>query len=237
MITGATSGIGQCIAAKLAAEGARLVLLGRNEERLKEAVLKLQGKGHEYYTVDLSQDQNYTVLFDKIATDSKLDGLVYSAGIGPIIPLKLLKRSVIDEVMTTNVYSFLELVRAIANKKYGNDGSSIVAISSIAAVQPEKCQTVYSMSKAALNAAVQTLAYELAAKQIRINSIMPGVCNTNMVRETAASVGETYFEKALERQILGIIEPEDIADICLFLLSDKAKAVTGRSIYADGGRL
>lgn len=237
VITGASSGIGRNTAIRLADLGAKIVLLGRNEEKLKKVAATLSGAGHEYDMVDLSQEQNFTPLFDRITKDSKLDGIIYSAGVGPITPLKLIKRAVIDEVMTTNVYSFLELVRLFSNKKYSNPGSSIVAISSIAATQPEKCQTVYSMSKAALNVAVQTLAYELAPKQIRINSIMPGICNTSMVRATADSVNGDYLKGVLERQLLGILEPENIADICLFLLSDMSKAITGRAIYADGGRL
>lgn len=237
VITGASSGIGRSTAIRLAASGAKMVLLGRDEERLKKVATILSGAGHEYYTVDLSQGQNFSPLFDTITRNFKLDGIIYSAGIGPITPLRLMKRAVIDEVMTTNLYSFLELVRLFSNKKYSNPGSSIVAISSIAAIQPEKCQTVYSMSKAALNVAVQALAYELAPKQIRINSIMPGVCNTDMVRVTADSVNGNYLKGALERQLLGILEPENIADICLFLLSDMSKAITGRAIYADGGRL
>lgn len=237
VITGASSGIGRSAAIRLADAGAKVILLGRNKERLKKVALTLSGAGHEYYIVDLSQEQDFVPLFDTITKDFKLDGIIYSAGIGPIIPLKLMKRAVIDEVMTTNLYSFLELVRLFANKKYSKPESSVVAISSIAAVQPEKCQTVYSMSKAALNVAVQTLAYELAPKQIRINSIMPGMCNTDMVRVTADSVNGDYLKGTLERQLLGILEPESIADICLFLLSDMSKAITGRAIYADGGRL
>ena len=197
LITGASSGIGKCLAIRLAKEGASLILVGRNEERLKETITQLSGNQHQYYLADLSKEQDFTPLFDTTAEKVKLDGLIYSAGVGPVTPVKLLRRAVIDEVMTTNLYSFLELVRLFANKRYSNPESSIVAISSIAAVQPEKCQTVYSMSKAALNASIQSLAHELSAKRIRINSVMPGMCDTEMVKNTAASAGDGYLEEAL----------------------------------------
>ncbi len=239
MITGASSGIGRETAKYLAGEGCSLILLGRNKERLQETKEMLPGEDHLTISADLAEEQDLEfVLKEAVSDGRKLDGLVHCAGTGPIIPIKLLKRRTIEEVMRINVYSFLELVRHFSNKKYHNENSSIVAISSIAAVQPEKCQTLYSMSKAALNAAVQALAIELAPKKIRINTIMPGVVDTPMARAGGQFVPDGDFIASVsEKQLLGVIEPEAIAGLCGFLLSSASSMMTGRAIYADGGRI
>lgn len=239
MITGASSGIGRETAKYLAGEGCSLILLGRNKERLQETKEMLPGEDHLTISADLAEEQDLEfVLKEAVSDGRKLDGLVHCAGTGPIIPIKLLKRRTIEEVMRINVYSFLELVRHFSNKKYHNENSSIVAISSIAAVQPEKCQTLYSMSKAALNAAVQALAIELAPKKIRINTIMPGVVDTPMARAGGQFVPDGDFIASVsEKQLLGVIEPEVIAGLCGFLLSSASSMMTGRAIYADGGRI
>ena len=238
MITGASSGIGRETAKYLAGEGCSLILLGRNKERLQETKEMLPGEDLTI-SADLAEEQDLEfVLKEAVSDGRKLDGLVHCAGTGPIIPIKLLKRRTIEEVMRINVYSFLELVRHFSNKKYHNENSSIVAISSIAAVQPEKCQTLYSMSKAALNAAVQALAIELAPKKIRINTIMPGVVDTPMARAGGQFVPDGDFIASVsEKQLLGVIEPEAIAGLCGFLLSSASSMMTGRAIYADGGRI
>lgn len=239
LITGASSGIGRETAKYLAGEGCSLVLLGRNKERLEETREMLPGEDHLTISVDLAEEQDLESVFrEAVSGGRKLDGMVHCAGTGPIIPIKLMKRRLIEEVMSVNLYSFLELVRQFSNRKYHNENSSIVAISSIAAVQPEKCQTVYSMSKAALNAAVQALAIELAPKKIRINTVMPGVVDTPMARAGSQFVADGDFIASVsERQLLGVIEPEAIAGLCSFLLSSTSSMMTGRAVYADGGRL
>lgn len=238
VIAGASSGIGKELAMQLDKEECRLVLIGRSQEKLQELREQLQGLSHMYLPIDITQYTDMTLLYQQITDDGlKLDGLVYSAGVGPIYPIKLLKRKNIEHVMEINVYGFIEMVRQFANNKSHNLNSSIVAISSIAAVQPEKCQTVYAMSKAALNIAVESLAIELAAKSIRINAIMPGVTRTPMAMEANRFLeGNDFIGMASERQLLGIIEPRNIADIATFLLSERSSVITGRSIYADGGR-
>lgn len=238
LITGASSGIGKEIAFQLGKLGCKLILVGRNEEKLQEVTKQIGTEDIQVIVADLAVETDLGNVFkEAVADGAKLDGLVYSAGVGPIFPVKLLKRENIEKVMTVNLYAFIEMVRQFSNNKFHNENSSIVAISSIAAVQPEKCQTVYAMSKAALNTAVEALAIELAAKKIRINSIMPGVVNTPMAMEAGRLVaGDDFIQAVSERQLLGVIEPVQIANICNFLLSDNAAVITGRAIHADGGR-
>lgn len=238
LVTGASSGIGKEIAFQLEKLGCHLVLVGRNKEKLQEVKEQMKQEEHQIVVVDLEVETDLSFVFKEVVSDGiKLDGLVYSAGVGPILPIKLLKRDNIEKIMTVNLYAFIEMVRQFSNNKFHNENSSIVAISSIAAVQPEKCQTAYAMSKAALNTAVEALAIELVSKRIRINSIMPGIVNTPKAMEGGGLVvGDGFIQAVSERQLLGVIEPIQIANICNFLLSDNAAVITGRAIYADGGR-
>lgn len=236
LISGASSGIGQGIARYLSELGATLILLGRNEEGLKETVSSLEGSGHRIIQADLAAMEDMSGLFSDITQNGKepLNGLVHSAGIMPLIPLKLLNRSKIKECMDINYYSFIELVRQYARKK-NSSGGSIVAVSSIAAKDPDKCQTIYAASKAAINMSVSTLALELVSKNIRINSIMPGTVATKNTLEWLN--GNEALQHSVDRQLLGMADIQDIAYVCGFLLSNLSKTITGRAIYADCGRI
>lgn len=238
LVTGASSGIGRAAAVYLSGLGARIAGIGRNEARLLETQSMLKGTGHRVICMDLASVQDMSELFDTITEDGvRLDGIIHSAGVTSVVPLKLLKRGALEDCMNINLFAFIELVRQYAKKKY-NNGGSIVGISSLSAVLPAKCETAYCASKSAMNITVQTLAMELASKNIRINSVMPGRVNTAMANDATSGLGnQEYIEQHIGRQILGIEEPEDIAGICAFLLSDASRAITGRALYADGGCL
>ena len=235
IVTGASSGIGRSIAITLSNSGGVVILAGRNKDELEEIRKRMQGDGHVILVADFSQEDIAAEEFLSCACSDgkKLDGLVYSAGIPSVLPINSITRDRIDECMSVNTYAFLELVRQMIRRRYRAERMSIVAISSIAAVQPEKCQTLYAMSKAALNVAVQAMAMELAGKNIRINSVCPGATQTRM--------SDKMLEKGtvvnLDRQLLGMLSPEQIASCVLFLLSDMSSAMTGRVLLADGGRL
>ena len=233
LVTGASSGIGQATAIYLSQLNAICVLTGRDEKRLNETLEKLSGKGHSALSMDLAEEEDLTRLFDfAVADGKKLNGLVHSAGASKIIPILLLKRPMLEQEMRINYFAFMELVRLFAKNKYAS-GGSIVGISSIAATQPEKGQTNYTASKAAMIAATQALAIELAPKKIRINTILPGCVQTRM----ADYFEEDELNAIMKRQLLGMIQPEDVAKMCAFLVSDMSKFSTGRQFYMDGGRL
>lgn len=235
LVTGASSGIGRATAVYLSKLNAKLVLLGRSKERLIETSEMLKGQGHKWFTIDLNETALLNNLFQKIVDDGvKLSGLVHSAGVAQVVPVNALSRDIMRREMDINYFSFIELVKLFSKKKY-SDGGSIVGISSIAAVQAEKAQTNYSASKAAMNAAIQALAHELASKGIRINSILPGAIQTNMVNE--ADNKGLNVKSIVQRQILGIGEAEDVAAVCAFLLSNMSRMMTGRQVYIDCGRL
>ena len=234
VVTGASSGIGRCTAIELSKRGGVVVLVGRNKDALQETYGQMQGEGHVIVPMDLTQAELPLdeLMVAACADNKKLDGLVYSAGIASFYPLNSITRARIDACMSVNTYSFIELVKCITKRKYRADTMSIVAVSSLNAIQPMKCQTLYAMSKAALNSAAQTLAMELADKGIRVNSICPGSTKTRMMEE-AIKRGDGV---ELDRQLLGMLTPVQIANAILFLLSDMSSAITGRTLLADGGR-
>ena len=235
IITGATSGIGKATAIKLAEQGAELCLLGRNINKLKCVADDLAGTGHKYYVKDFSEPGNYKMIFDNIVSDGrKIDGMVYAAGIARILPVNVISAKAFEESMQVNYYSFVEMVSMLSRKKYHND-ASVVAISSISVLYPKKCQGLYVSTKSAMNSMVKSLALELVKKNIRINTVMPASTKTSMLREVVENQSQADVEKEISKQILGIAEPEDVANVIMFLLSDASKIITGRSIFADAG--
>lgn len=235
IVTGASSGIGKETAILLSRLGARVVLVARNEDRLLKTMSMLENGEHSYFVYDLSQLEGISNLIERIVNkdNRKIDGLVHSAGVSAIIPLQNINYEKMDQVMKINFYSFIELVKVVTLKKYSS-GGSIVAISSIASTQGEKCQTIYSASKAAMDASIRTLAIELVKKKIRINSVMPGLINSEMTNQVPISSLQT--SELTRAQLLGIGKPIDVANMIAFLISEASGFITGRSVYVDGGR-
>ena len=237
IVTGCTSGIGEKTSIALAEQGAELLLVGRNEKKLESLVNDLEGKGHSYYIEDLNGYNDYKSLFDEMTTEGrKIDGLVYCSGMVKLLPVNSLNYKNMDETMRVNFYSFIEMVSVLSKKKY-HDKTSVVAVSSIAAEYPGKCQGIYAASKAAMNVMVESLALELTEKNIRINTVMPASTNTRMLKEGNENRGKQEVDREIGKQLLGLEQPEDISDIIMFLLSDASRVITGRAIYADAGYL
>ena len=237
LVTGASSGLGREIAKTLSNNGAQVVLTGRSAEELNHSLLSMSGNHHIILPYDLSLKDDYKDLFEKAVSDGiKLDGLVHCAGMVPLIPVNALKRDKIEQCFIINFYAFIELVRCFIKYRNRNSGeTSIVEISSISSIYPGNCQTVYASSKAAANAAVQSLAIELASKQIRVNSVLPGIINTPATQEAILRIGKETHDKTLRNQLQGLIPMENVASVVLFLLSNGSSSITGRAIYCDGG--
>lgn len=240
VVTGASSGIGRQVCISLSRVGARIVLIGRNETELNKTLDMMDNTDkHKCYIYDLKNIDGIKELVQNIVAydNIKLDGLVHCAGMVNIVPIKLINYNVFDDIMRINFYSFIELVKNFSLKKISNAGN-IVAISSVAVDEGHGCNTLYAASKAALDSSIRVLAQELVDKNIRINSIRPGVVPTKMTMEYDSMSGlSDYLTKQEEKQLLGLVEPEDIANMVSFLLSSASKAITGRHFYVDGGRL
>ncbi|MCK9471880.1 MAG: SDR family oxidoreductase [Bacilli bacterium] len=239
LVTGASAGIGKATAIQLSKLGAKLILVARNRERLEETLNSLEGKDHAFYSFDLSHISSIEEFAKNVTKNhGSLSGLVHSAGISKARPLTLLKNINLNEIMTINFYSFIEIVRCFSKKKSFCDGGSIVAVSSISSIKGYKSKTAYNASKAALDSSIRCIAGELANKRIRINSVMPGWVATEMLeRFSDRTAGIQEGEDTVSKQFLGLVEPIEVANLIAFLLSDATKTITGTSVLIDGGLL
>lgn len=239
LVTGASSGIGKGIAILLSKIGANIIMVARNEEKLKETCNELEPGDHSYYPLDLSNLDEIGDMVKNVCKDGrKLNGLVHSAGISLTIPLQYLKMDDLKNIMSINFYSFVELVKHFSNRKYNDNGGSIVAISSISSKVGAKGLSAYCASKGALESAVRAMALDLSAKNIRINAVAPGMIATQIYDGLKDIVNNKDFESDLKkRQIMGVGNPEDVAYAAAYLLSDAARFITGTSLVVDGGYL
>ncbi len=238
LITGASSGIGKGISIYLSRLGANIIMAARNEEKLKETYKELEPGNHSYYLIDLNNLNDIEGMFDNICSgDKKLNGIVHSAGISRTVPIMYLKMDDLKNIMTINFYAFIELVKHFSKRKY-SDGGSVVAISSISSKVGARGLSAYCASKGAVDSAIRAMAVELAAKNIRINSVAPSMIKTQIYDGLVELVNNNNFEADLKkRQIMGLGTTEDVAGAAAFLLSDAAKFITGTSMVVDGGYL
>lgn len=238
-VTGASSGIGRSVAVFLSRCGARVSIIARRQEQLDETISLMSGGEHRAYSYDLSDTDGVEALVKKIvANNGALSGLVYCAGIAPSRPLKMTKKKDIEQAMTINFYSFVELMRCISKKGNFSDNTSCVAISSISSVVGYKGKISYCSSKAALDAAVRCMAQELADKKIRVNTIQPAWVDTGLYQGFIKNWGDNAAtEGMVNREFLGITDPEEVAAMAAYLLSDAAKTITGSAVRIDSGYL
>ncbi|RGS35985.1 SDR family NAD(P)-dependent oxidoreductase [Bacteroides cellulosilyticus] len=238
LVTGASSGIGAQCAIDFSRMGAKVILIARNIECLKQTLSKMEGSGHAYYSVDVTDFKALSCIIKLAVSEvGKISGVVHCAGISSVLPLKLVKEEDIDNIMRTNVFSAIQLVREVTHIGYydKSNGISIILLSSIMGVVGESCKSLYSFSKGAIIAGVRSLAVELAPKNIRVNCISPGVIVTN-INKNARHIVDPERRKELEnKHLLGLGETTDISNACIYLLSNGARWVTGQNIIVDGG--
>lgn len=237
LITGASSGIGRQCALTCSEMGANVILIGRNEERLLEVFSRVKSTdGSSYYVLDLLDYSNV----EKMIVDIKIrynciDGIVNCAGISTTLPIKLVSISKMLEFFSANVLSCYNLVKLLSHKKYMSNGGSVIFLSSVMGIVGTKGKSLYSMTKGALISMSKSLAIELANKSIRVNCISPGVVKTPMSMSSEYSKDENSYREIETLHPLGIGTTEDVANACVFLLSDASKWVTGTNIVVDGG--
>ncbi len=237
LVTGASSGIGEAVCRLLSASGAEVIMVARNPEKLAAAAERL-GMAR-YYSINLSEVAAVASGMETIIKEcGALDGFVHSAGVGTVRPIKMCTYDFMKSVMDVNFFSFIEIVRTVTKKKNFNPGMSIVGISSVASQEGNQSKTAYCASKAAMDGAIRCLAKELAPKGIRVNSVMPGITRTSIYDQIMDNGSDSEDLKGiLQRQYLGICEPENIAAAVAFLLTEEAKYITGSSVAVDSGRL
>lgn len=235
LITGASSGIGKAIAIECARMGASVIITARNKERLEETfqlLTKNENQNHFFICSDLESEECIESLVNSIP---KLNGVVCCAGINVPSLFRFENSEKIKKIMDINFVSTAILLNRIINNKKIEKQSSIVLLSSIAGNKiTYPAQTIYSASKSALSGFSKSLAVELALKEIRVNTIMPGMVKTNILNNSAISE-EQLIEDEKKYPLKRYGNPEDIAYSAIYLLSDASSWVTGTDLLIDGG--
>ncbi|MBE6096540.1 MAG: SDR family oxidoreductase [Schwartzia succinivorans] len=230
LITGASSGIGEATARYLASMNYYVLLVARNEEKLKKICADL-GENASYIVGDLRDIDSVEGIFHECKRKcGKLDGMVYCAGIGGASPVRSEDWHVVEDVMRVNCLAFMQMAKYAVTRKYSSDGCSIVAMSSLSSVTCYHGMAAYSMSKSSINTLCKVLSKEVIRRNIRVNTIMPGYVRTPMM----AGTEETDI---IDEQPWGYIEPTEIAWLIEFLLSEKAKNITGACIPVSAGMI
>jgi NAD(P)-dependent dehydrogenase (short-subunit alcohol dehydrogenase family) len=237
LVTGASSGIGKVAAIIFSRLGAEVMLLARNEERLRGTYKSLEGQNHGVYPFDLSYIDEIPGLLKKIAQEhGPLSGIFHSAGITSVKSVALMKDKYIEEVFASSIKAALMLSKGFIQKNVKAEGStSLVFMSSTVAIRGSKGLSIYSASKAAVDGAVRSLAVELADRKVRVNSILSGGLETEMHTESLKNFSAEELAAYEKKYIMGYGTGEDVAYGAAFLLSNAARWMTGTNMVIDGG--
>ena len=216
LITGASSGIGRSCSVECSKSGADLILVGRNHEELMKTVSMLDPETKvETVTEDITQSENLeAIIAEKVSALGKISGFIHFA---------------------VNVIAGLEIAKILSLKKYKDETSSFVFISSVAGMVGEAGKAAYSASKGAVISGARSLAMELSRNNIRVNSVSPAMVKTPILEKMFGDIGEEASSEIIKKHPLGIGEPKDVANACIFLLSDASRWVTGSNLVIDGG--
>lgn len=238
IVTGASKGIGASIAKYFAAEGAKVVVnYASSKEGADKVVKAITDNGGTAIAIqgDVSKKSDVTRLFEETKNAfGTLDILVNNAGIYQYAPIEELSEESFHSQFNINVLGSLLSIQA-ALKAFGEKGGNIINISSGASNTPLPTGSVYSATKAALDAVTISLSKEFSGRNIRINSILPGVVETEG-SHAAGFIGSEFETKLVATTPLGRTgQPEDIAKATVFLASDDAAWITGEKISVSGG--
>ncbi|HMV65467.1 MAG TPA: glucose 1-dehydrogenase [Myxococcota bacterium] len=240
LVTGGSRGIGEAIAARLAAAGARTVVVSRKPEGIAEAAARVRaatgGEVHGY-AMHVGDPAHVAAALDQIVADvGPVDVLVNNAATNPYFgPMMGATIPAFTKTFDVNVIGPWELTRLVTQRML-DDGrpGAVVFVSSILGLQSAPLQGIYGMTKAAVISLTKTLAVELGPAGVRVNAIAPGLVDTRLASAiTSTPELRRMFE---ERTPLGrIAEPDDIAGSVAWLVSDDARYVTGQVLAVDGG--
>jgi 3-oxoacyl-[acyl-carrier protein] reductase len=238
VVTGASKGIGAGIAKSLAAEGASVVVnYATSKDGADRLVAEITGKGGKAIAVqgDVAKAADVQRIFAETRKAfGQLDVLVNNAGVYQFAPLEEITEEQFHRMFNTNVLGLLLATREAA-KHFGSEGGSVINIGSVASSMTPPTSAVYSATKGAVDAVTRTLAKELGPKKIRVNSINPGMVETEGVH--AIGVIGSDFEKQMVTQTpLGrYAQPEDISPVAVFLASADSGWLTGELVSVSGG--
>ncbi|MFP4081216.1 MAG: 3-oxoacyl-[acyl-carrier-protein] reductase [Candidatus Aminicenantes bacterium] len=237
VVTGASQGIGEAIALHLAEEGAEIILVDIQEDKLEQLAQRIKdrkGKAHPL-AADVSRMEEAAKAAEKVLTDHhKIDHLVNNAGITRDNLFLRMKEEEWDAVLAVNlkgVFNFCKaVIRAMISRRYGR----IINLSSVVGLMGNVGQTNYSASKAGVVGFTKSLAREVASRGITVNAVAPGYVDTAMTQKLPDSAKKAFLELIPMRRFAA---PEEVAHLVKFLLSDEAAYITGQVININGGLL
>jgi len=238
VVTGASKGIGAAIAEKFGAEGARVVVNYASDQKGAQTVVdKIKAAGGDAVAVkaDVSKSEDIKKLFNE--TNSKFGGidiLVNNAGVYEFRPLEAIDEQHFRKQFDLNVLGLLLTTKEAVTHMNGN-GGSVINLSSVVAKTPPATAAVYSATKGAVDVITRSLAQELGPRKIRVNSLSPGLTETEGLRNSQGE-DQTFRNLAVSRTPLGRVGTvDDIAGAALFLASDDSGWITGETLLAGGG--
>ena len=232
LITGASSGIGRAAAIECSRLGAKVIVTGRNEDRLTQTLKSLEGEGHASFICDLNKESDIDSM---VASLPEIQGLVNNAGFTKILPLQFLNQEDLQGLLQTNTLSPILLFQKLLKKKKLKKDSSVVFTSSLAGIGACTVgNSMYVASKGAISAFVHCAALELAPKKIRVNAVCPGMVDTGILN--SGTLSEEQIKLDQNNYPLGRFgKPDEIAWAIIYLLSDAAGWITGTNLVIDGG--
>jgi 3-oxoacyl-[acyl-carrier protein] reductase len=236
LVTGGSSGIGRETAVVLSELGARVILTGRRIAELELTSKKLAPGAHAVESFDLTDLNGVPDWVRGLAARyGAFHGLVHAAGIRSTVGLRGLSLDALHQTFRVNLDSAVMLAKGFRQKGCCDAASSIVFVSSVAALTGSPATAAYSASKAALIGLTKSLAIELAREGIRVNCIAPGMVESEMADQMRRTVGEDQFAAITAQYPLGVGTPWDVACAAAYLLSDGARWMTGHTLVLDGG--
>jgi len=232
LITGASSGIGKATAIECSKMGAKVIITARNVERLEQTIKQMAGSDHEYIQADLSKSEDIKKLISNLP---EIDGLVNNAGISKPTLTQFISEEVVNDIFLVNTSGPIYLTQGLLKQKRIKNKGSIVFTSSISGLAcSEVGESLYSASKAAINGFVKGAAIELATKGIRLNTVNPGLIDTNIFDEGIITK-EQLEEKKKKYPLRRFGKPEEVAYAIIYFLSDASLWTTGANLIIDGG--
>lgn len=234
IVVGASSGIGKRVTEEILIEGGTVLAVARDYERLSS----IFSGSKKIYTksVDVrDRTQLEAEIYQFVLDHGKFHGSIYTAGISKTTLLNSFSQEVATEIMDINFWGWINLMKIINKKKYSVDGCSNVVVASVAAYTGEAGNFAYSASKSALLTSVKTFAKEIYRRSNRVNSVSPGFIKSPMSDGFFDERG--FSDKVKEKHLLGLGEPEDVSGLILYLLSERARWITGSDFVIDGGYL
>lgn len=232
LVTGASSGIGYETCLSISRQGGTFIAVARRVELL-EKLIEECGNKNSFILADLSQTEDIQKIVELIPN---IDGIVHSAGIVTLAPVKFYSKELMNSIRETNFDSITLLINLITKKKKINKGSSIVLVASIAGLFGMKGNGIYAASKGALIAISKVWASEFSSNRIRVNCVSPGMVKTEITNKSIEDLSLEVIQQDEKKYPLGYGEVIQVANPIIFLLSEASSWITGQNLILDGGR-